>query len=132
MAQFRVRKQDYLDHLRDERNVSAIRVSLADKVHNARCTVNDLEIDGPQMWQRFNSSGPEEQLWWYGVLAEAYTTHARHRRADTARAAELGRLVAAMRELTHASPDRETGVSSDALAKSLDVCTAPLGRTDST
>ena len=99
MAEFRVRKQVYLDHLRDERNISSIRVSLADKVHNARSTVNDLETDGPQMWQRFNS-GPADQHWWYCNLSETYTAHALCGRADTARAAELGRLVARMRELT--------------------------------
>ena len=99
MAKFRVRKEVYLDHLRGERNVSSIRVSLADKVHNARSTVNDLEIDGPQVWQRFNS-GSKDQLWWYGSLAKTYTAHALEGRADTARAAELGLLVARMRELT--------------------------------
>jgi (p)ppGpp synthase/HD superfamily hydrolase len=99
MADFRVRKQVYLDHLRDARKVSSIRVSLADKVHNARCTVNDLEAEGPQMWRRFNA-GAADQLWWYGNLAETYADHAHDGRADTARAAELGRLVARMRELT--------------------------------
>lgn len=99
MADFRVRKQVYLDQLRAERSQSAIRVSLADKVHNARCTVNDLETDGPQVWGRFNA-GSQDQLWWYGNLAEIYADHARGRRADAARAAELGRLVSRMRELT--------------------------------
>ena len=99
MAEFRVRKQVYLDQLLDERKISPIRVSLADKVHNARSTVNDLESDGPQMWKRFNA-GSADQLWWYGNLAETYTAHALNGRADTARAAELGRLVARMRELT--------------------------------
>lgn len=101
MAEFRVRKQVYLDHLRAENNTGAIMVSLADKVHNARSTVNDLETDGPAVWDRFNAGAPE-QLWWYGSLAEAYVDHARAGRADPARAAELGRLVARMRELTPA------------------------------
>jgi len=98
MADFRTRKQVYLDHLRAERNEGAIRVSLADKVHNARCTVNDLESDGPSMWQRFNAG--VDQLWWFESLAAAHGEHAAAGRADAARAAELARLVARMRELS--------------------------------
>jgi (p)ppGpp synthase/HD superfamily hydrolase len=105
MAEFRVRKQVYLDQLAAERNVGAIRVSLADKVHNARCTVNDLELDGPAMWDRFNA-GADDQLWWYGALAGAYTAHAAAGRADQARAAELTRLVARMRERTREASAR--------------------------
>lgn len=101
MSEFRVRKQVYLDHLRTERNVGAIRVSLADKVHNARSTVNDLEADGPDVWRRFNV-GAADQLWWYGGLAEIYAEHASARRADSARAAELCRFVDRMRDLTPA------------------------------
>lgn len=102
MAEFRVRKQVYLDHLAVESNIGAIRVSLADKVHNARSTVNDLETDGSSVWHRFNA-GADDQLWWYGSLAAAYGAHAREGRADAARAAELVRLVTRMRELTPAS-----------------------------
>ncbi len=96
---FRSRKRVYLDHLAAETNTSAIKVSLADKVHNARSTVNDLEEDGPIMWDRFNS-GAHDQLWWYARLAEHYLEHARNYRASQARADELGRLAAQMRALT--------------------------------
>ena len=99
MAEFRVRKQVYLDHLRTEDNVGAIKVSLADKVHNARSTVNDLESDGPSVWDRFNA-GATDQLWWYGSLVDAYTDHAEAGRVHKARAAELARLATRMRELT--------------------------------
>ena len=99
MADFRTRKQFYLDQLEAERNVSAIRVSLADKVHNARCTVNDLESDGPSMWLRFNA-GATDQLWWFESLAGVYAAHAAAGRADIARSAELARLVERMTELS--------------------------------
>lgn len=62
MADFRARKAVYLEHLRDPGDPGSIRVSLCDKVHNARSTVNDLETDGPKMWDRFNA-GAEDQLW---------------------------------------------------------------------
>jgi (p)ppGpp synthase/HD superfamily hydrolase len=99
MADFRTRKQVYLDHLAGERNLGAIRVSLADKVHNARCTVNDLESDGPSMWLRFNAGGVD-QLWWFESLAAVHCAHAAAGRADAARAAELGRLVKRMKDLS--------------------------------
>jgi (p)ppGpp synthase/HD superfamily hydrolase len=99
MADFRTRKQVYLDHLAAERNPATIRVSLADKVHNARCTVNDLESDGTSMWLRFNAGGVD-QLWWFESLAAVHGSHAAAGRADAARAAELARLVQRMKELS--------------------------------
>lgn len=98
MADFRVRKQIYLDHLGAEDDGGAITVSLADKVHNARCTINDLEAEGPTIFDKFNS-GAVDQLWWYDSLAGAYLMHARAGRADKDRAAELARLVRRMHEL---------------------------------
>jgi (p)ppGpp synthase/HD superfamily hydrolase len=53
ISDFRERKQRSLDHLRADAGDAAIRVSLADKAHNARSIVNDLEADGPAMWARF-------------------------------------------------------------------------------
>ncbi|MCW4354180.1 HD domain-containing protein [Hoyosella sp. YIM 151337] len=96
---FRTRKQSYLDHLTATRDLATVRVSLADKVHNARSTVNDLETDGPSMWDRFNA-GVEDQLWWYSALSAAYTDHANDGRADKQRAAELRRLVDRMKEIS--------------------------------
>lgn len=97
MAHFVTRKSVYLQQLAQEGDAGAIRVSLADKVHNARSTVNDLEAEGPSVWDRFNA-GRLDQLWWYGRLAEAYAEHARNGRANAARVAELARLVRRMGE----------------------------------
>lgn len=97
MADFRTRKGIYLEHLRAQENPSAIRVSLADKVHNARSTVNDLEAAGASVWSRFNA-GYVDQIWWYTGLSEVYARHAEAGRANPARAAELARLVARMRD----------------------------------
>jgi hypothetical protein len=99
MADFRARKEVYLAHLRDPADPGSIRVSLCDKVHNARSTVNDLETDGPQMWERFNA-GATDQLWWYTSLADEFAVHAKAGRADAARVSELRRLVQRMRDLT--------------------------------
>lgn len=56
-----------------------IRVSLADKLHNARSTVNDLEADGAAVYERFNSP-IADQHWWYTSLADVFEAHVRSRR----------------------------------------------------
>ncbi len=94
---YRVRKQIYLDHLTAERDTGIIRVSLADKVHNSRSTVNDLEAEGPSVWLRFNA-GFDDQMWWYGNLLSAFVAHAADGRASPPRVDELGRLVARMKQ----------------------------------
>ena len=67
---WRERKQAYVAHLHTA-SEGAIRVSLADKLHNARAIVRDLSLSGPALWERF-SAGREEQLWYYGELAAAF------------------------------------------------------------
>ena len=63
-AGWKERKEAYLAHLRtaDEDN---LRVSLADKVHNARAILRDLRKPdvGETIWARF--SQPKERTLWY-------------------------------------------------------------------
>jgi hypothetical protein len=66
------RKEAYLNHLltADE---DVLRVSLADKVHNARAILRDLrkpEI-GEKIWSRF-SQRREKTLWYYRGLADRF------------------------------------------------------------
>ncbi len=49
---WRERKETYLGHLPDA-SLSVRRVSLADKLHNARSILRDLQIFGPKVWDRF-------------------------------------------------------------------------------
>ena len=66
------RKEAYLAHLRELPNDSPILlVSLADKVHNARSIVRDLNEVGDTLWGRF-SAKKEESLWYYRSLAEIF------------------------------------------------------------
>jgi (p)ppGpp synthase/HD superfamily hydrolase len=66
------RKEAYIAHLGNV-DEDILRVSLADKVHNARAILRDLrkpEI-GKGIWARFNQ--PKEQtLWYYGSLANLF------------------------------------------------------------
>ena len=89
---WRPRKEAYLAHLRTA--PAAVRlVSAADKVHNARSTVEDLRRHGPRVWRRFHA-GPVEQLWYYRSLVAIF-----RRRGPKALAEELGRVVAQMGKL---------------------------------
>ncbi|MDD2858987.1 MAG: HD domain-containing protein [Candidatus Nanopelagicales bacterium] len=57
------RKQAYLDRIEDE-PMEALVVTIADKVHNARAVVTDLQQHGPEVLGKFNGS-PHDILWYY-------------------------------------------------------------------
>jgi (p)ppGpp synthase/HD superfamily hydrolase len=63
------RKQAYLKHL-DTADEDVLRVSLADKVRNARSILRDLRKPevGEAIWSRF--SQPREKTWYYRSLAQ--------------------------------------------------------------
>ncbi len=67
------RKATYVNYL-SEVSADALLVSLADKVHNARCILADYRQEGPQLWSRFNdeSMGAAGQLWCYRSLVSAF------------------------------------------------------------
>ena len=65
-APWRTRKEAYLRHLADAPE-TVLRVSLADKLHNARSMLVDIETDGEAVWSRFNA-GRDEQAWYYREL----------------------------------------------------------------
>lgn len=84
---WRQRKENYIAHL-DGASHSTIRVSLADKLDNARAILRDLRRHGPQVWQRFNTTDPHEHLWYYRSLLEVYRL-----RSDSWLVEELARVV---------------------------------------
>ena len=89
---WRQRKEQYIAHL-DEASDSAILVSIADKLDNARAILRDLRRHGPSLWQRFNTDDPHEHLWYYRSLLEVY-----RRRSDSWMVDELGRVVRTLEE----------------------------------
>lgn len=66
------RKLQYLQQIQSA-SVSVRRVSLADKLHNARSLVMDLRLRGNVAWNYFNAS-PQEVLWFYQSLLQVYQT----------------------------------------------------------
>lgn len=67
---WRARKQAYIMHL-DEQPDPVLRVSLADKLFNARAMLRDYLLVGDAIWERFRL-GRDGQLWYYRELANAF------------------------------------------------------------
>lgn len=67
---WRQRKEQYLQHLHTT-SPEVLRVSLADKLHNARATLADLKRLGPPVWSRFNG-GMAGTLWYYQALVKVF------------------------------------------------------------
>jgi (p)ppGpp synthase/HD superfamily hydrolase len=83
---WRDRKESYLAHL-ETASRAALRVSLADKLHNARAIVRDYEQIGEEVWNRFNAPR-DAVLWYYRSLADIF-----RRRSTSPMALELDRVV---------------------------------------
>lgn len=66
---WRERKAGYIDRLRS--GAIPWRVSLADKLHNARSILRDHRAVGDEVWNRFSAS-KGETLWYYSELVKAY------------------------------------------------------------
>jgi GTP pyrophosphokinase len=64
------RKRAYLAHLASA-PLPALRVSCADKLHNARSIQRDLRDHGPAVWRRFKADR-EGTLWYYRSLARIF------------------------------------------------------------
>lgn len=94
---WRERKERYLQHL-EGAPADVRRVSLADKVHNARSILVDLRQDGERVWQRFNG-GKEGTLWYYRSLVERFQTY-----NDSPLVGELSDVVKVMEQMANSMP----------------------------
>jgi len=67
---WRERKEAYLDHA-SRANPDLLRVTVADKIDNARAILADYRRIGDLIWERFNA--PQvDQIWYYQKAIEAY------------------------------------------------------------
>lgn len=64
------RKTAYLERLKTESDTILL-VSLADKVHNARAILDDLQLVGDKIWDRFKGK-KSGTLWYYQSLANIF------------------------------------------------------------
>ena len=81
------RKQQYIDNLRGA-SASIRRVSLADKLHNARSILRDLSKNDESTWEKFQG-GKQGTLWYYQTLLELFL----ETDADSWMVQELKRVV---------------------------------------
>jgi len=72
---WRPRKEAYVAHVRErvERggDEPALRVSLADKLHNTRAIIADVRESGDALFERF-SGKKDGTIWYYAALVEAF------------------------------------------------------------
>jgi (p)ppGpp synthase/HD superfamily hydrolase len=98
---WRQRKEDYLEHLKIA-PVEVRRVSLADKLHNARSILTDLLRSGEDVWERFNG-GKDGTLWYYRSLLVVFRS-----RSDSPLVTELGWVLQRIESLIQDTPlDRD-------------------------
>jgi (p)ppGpp synthase/HD superfamily hydrolase len=64
------RKREYVVHVHTLQP-DELRVSAADKVHNAYAILRDLRVHGDTVWQRFNVP-PADVLWYYESLVRGF------------------------------------------------------------
>jgi (p)ppGpp synthase/HD superfamily hydrolase len=89
---WRERKEQYIAHLAQAGPV-VLRISLADKLHNARSIRDDVRQEGEATWERFKG-GQAGTLWYYRRLADFF-----QQRLASPRAAELERIVSELEAL---------------------------------
>jgi len=96
------RKTSYLAALRDDDTTEQVlRVSCADKLHNARSILADYRAVHDELWARFHA-GKADQLWYYTSLAEIFSE-----RLPGQLASELSYAVAELRrEIADNEPPR--------------------------
>ncbi len=70
---WRERKTAYLEHL-PQASPSVLRVSLADKLHNARSILADFNRVGDEIWERFHGRRTGT-LWYYRALVDTFERH---------------------------------------------------------
>ncbi len=88
------RKRTYLAHLKAETRIGVLRVSAADKLHNARAVLSDYRDVREELWRRFNG-GRDGTLWYYRSLADVLKQSGYVPRL----AAELDRTVSELERL---------------------------------
>jgi (p)ppGpp synthase/HD superfamily hydrolase len=96
---WRQRKMDYLAHL-PAASKEVRRVSLADKLHNARAILRTLRQEGERTWERFNG-GKAGTLWYYRGLLKVF-----QETGSDFMTAELGRVLGEIERIA-GSQERE-------------------------
>lgn len=94
---WRDRKEQYIRHLW-KADPGVVRVSLADKLHNARAILREARREGEDVWDKFNG-GKEGTLWYYRTLVNVF-----RERSNSPLATELERVVSEIERLADQNP----------------------------
>jgi len=94
---WRERKERYIAHIRTA-PIEVRRVSMADKLHNARSVLTDFRQIGHEVWERFRG-GKEGTLWYYRAMVEAFRETGNSSIID-----ELDRVVSELERLASETP----------------------------
>jgi GTP pyrophosphokinase len=89
---WRERKERYIARIR-QASSEVRRVSMADKLHNARSILRDYRVLGEGLWERFNA-GKDDQLWYYRELVKAFREEGQSPMVD-----ELNQVVSELEQL---------------------------------
>ena len=71
-APWKIRKAEHLERL-GRANGDILLVTAADKTHNARAIVTDLDLIGPVLWDRFNATA-KDIVWYYESVYDLLKT----------------------------------------------------------
>ena len=67
---WRIRKEESLNELKNNKEVAVQMLWLGDKLANMRSFYRMKRKEGEGMWQSFNQKDPEQQFWYYSTIAE--------------------------------------------------------------
>lgn len=68
---WRQRKEAYVASIASKAP-DELRVSIADKLHNARSILSDFRLVGNRLWPRFNAGDGDSVRWYYRALTDAF------------------------------------------------------------
>ena len=101
---WRERKEAYIAAIASKAP-DELRVSLADKLHNARSILLDFRTHGEMLWSRFRAGEGMPVRWYYRALFDAFDARREDLGALAAPALdELGRTVRELDHLANAKP----------------------------
>lgn len=69
---WKIRKEEQLYHLKNNRNKDLYIIALSDKLANTNEMVKDYREMGDKLWERFNQKDPKEIAWYYNSMADIF------------------------------------------------------------
>lgn len=68
---WKLRKQETIDALYNEKHLTIKMIALGDKLSNVRAIYRDYQALGDKLWDRFNQKDKSEHGWYYRSIASA-------------------------------------------------------------